>query len=189
MHAWDVVAEAQRALATGDNGARLPRILLASSAMPGAFPPREIDGNLYVDGAITGNILYGGRISSEGGFVTVWKRLYPGTPVPPIRYWVIFNNQLRPPPEVVQPSWKSDPAAQHRHRESEATVNSIRHLFALAEISRLQGVPTSRCASSPCPTTGRRRSPACSRRTSMNALADMGERMGADPASWREALP
>src|SRR4051794_2250806 len=82
MHSWDVVAEAERALETGETE-RVSRILLASSAIPGAFPPREIDGNLYVDGAMTGNILYGGRLSSEGGFTALWKRLYPGMPVPP----------------------------------------------------------------------------------------------------------
>jgi Patatin-like phospholipase len=61
MHAWDLVAEAKRALETGESD-RVHRILLASSAIPGAFPPREIDGSLYVDGAMTGNILYGGRL-------------------------------------------------------------------------------------------------------------------------------
>src|SRR3954451_12419685 len=64
MRAWDLVAEAERALKTGETE-RVSRILLASAAIPGAFPPREIDGDLYVDGAMTGNILYGGRLSGE----------------------------------------------------------------------------------------------------------------------------
>ena len=58
---WDVVAEAQRALTTGDVD-RVHRILLASSGIPGAFPFREIDDEMYVDGGVTGNILYGGRL-------------------------------------------------------------------------------------------------------------------------------
>src|SRR3954451_17265300 len=70
MHAWDLVAEAERALRTGETE-RVSRILLASAAIPGAFPPREIDGDLYVDGAMTGNILYGGRLSGEGDFAAV----------------------------------------------------------------------------------------------------------------------
>lgn len=187
MHAWDLVAEAQRALATGDKD-RLPRILLASSAVPGAFPPREIDGNLYVDGAITGNILYGGRIPSEDGFVTVWKQTYPNIPVPKVRNWVIFNNQLRPPPEVVQPSWKAILPRSTTTATRMATVNSIRHLFALAEISRLKGADVEvRFIAVPDDWTPPK--PGVFEKDVMNALADMGERMGADPASWREALP
>jgi hypothetical protein len=87
---------------------------------------------------MTGNILYGGRISSEGDFAAVWTRLYPGTPVPPIRYWVIFNNQFHPPPEIVQPNWKTVLPRSVDLSSRSATVNGIRHLFALATIARLQ---------------------------------------------------
>jgi predicted acylesterase/phospholipase RssA len=55
MWVWDVGREAQRAVETG-NVDRVYRILLASAGIPGAFPFREIDGSLYVDGGVTGNI-------------------------------------------------------------------------------------------------------------------------------------
>ena len=61
---WDVGSEAQRAVDSGDVE-RVHRILLASSGIPRAFPFREIDGALYVDGGITGNILYGGATREE----------------------------------------------------------------------------------------------------------------------------
>jgi hypothetical protein len=61
---WDVGGEAQRAVETGDVD-RVHRILLASSGIPGAFPFRVIDGSLYVDGGVTGNILYGGATREE----------------------------------------------------------------------------------------------------------------------------
>ena len=41
------------------------RILLASAGIPAVFPAREIGQHLYVDGAITGNILYGARIDDR----------------------------------------------------------------------------------------------------------------------------
>ena len=163
MHSWDVVAEAERALETGETE-RVSRILLASSAIPGAFPPREIDGNLYVDGAMTGNILYGGRLAREGGFAALWKRLYPGTPVPPIRYWVIFNNQFRPPPEVVQPNWKSVLPRSIDTASRSATVNRIATSSLWPRSPGCRAVPTPRSATSRCPTIGRRPSPACSRK-------------------------
>jgi predicted acylesterase/phospholipase RssA len=61
---WDVGSEAQRAVESGDAD-RVHRILLASAGIPGAFPFREIDGALYVDGGVTGNILYGGATREE----------------------------------------------------------------------------------------------------------------------------
>src|SRR3712207_4711383 len=98
MRAWDLVAEARRALEAGEAD-RVRRILLASSAIPGAFPPREIDGGLYVDGALTGNILYGGRAAGdEGRAAAPWRRPSPRTPKPKTPYWGGFNNPFRPPP-------------------------------------------------------------------------------------------
>ena len=81
MRAWDVVAEAQRSLKTGDVD-RVHRILLASSGIPGAFPFREIDGEMYVDGGVTGNILYGGRLGEKETFAAVWATRYPDIPMP-----------------------------------------------------------------------------------------------------------
>jgi hypothetical protein len=137
---------------------------------------------------MTGNILYGGRLTSEDSFSAAWKRLYPGTPVPPTRYWIIFNNQFRPPPEVVQPNWKSVLPRSVDTSSRSATVNSIRHLFALAAISRQAGADVEvRYVAVPDdwapPKAG------FFVKETMNALADMGERMGADPASWRTDSP
>jgi patatin-like phospholipase len=85
MWVWDLGREAQRAVETG-NVDRVYRILLASAGIPGAFPFREIDGSLYVDGGVTGNILYGGRVREEQSFPALWVAAYPHIPVPPIRY-------------------------------------------------------------------------------------------------------
>src|SRR5262249_24564078 len=61
---FDLVAEANRGVQSGDTD-RFQQILLASSGIPGAFPFREIDGDLYVDGGVTGNIIYGGHIAED----------------------------------------------------------------------------------------------------------------------------
>jgi hypothetical protein len=188
MRAWDLVAEAKRALETGESD-RVHRILLASSAIPGAFPPREIDGGLYVDGALTGNILYGGRALSEDDATALWRRLYPGTPVPRIRYWVIFNNQFRPPPEVVRPRWKSVLPRSLDTSTRSATVNAMRHLFALAAVTRLQHGAEVEVRYLSVPDDWAPPRPGVFRKEVMNALTDMGERMGADPASWRTDPP
>lgn len=52
---WDIARETDTTAAAG--AARLSRLLLASSAIPGAFPPVEIDGNYHTDGGVTTNLL------------------------------------------------------------------------------------------------------------------------------------
>jgi hypothetical protein len=188
MWVWDVGSEAQYALASGDLD-RVHRILLASSGIPGAFPAREIDGGLYVDGGVTGNILYGGRVEPDQGASAIWAKAYPTRPPLKVRYWVIFNNQLRPRPQVTAPTW---PAVVKRSIELStraATLTAMRHLFAKAEIARLShgGEVEVRVVAVPNdfvpPVAGDFAKP------TMNALADMGERMGADPSSWLTEIP
>src|ERR1700752_203960 len=72
-----LVPEAHRAVQTGDVS-RFQDILLASSGIPGAFPYREIDGALYVDGFVTANITFGARVPEERRIGALWQRMYPG---------------------------------------------------------------------------------------------------------------
>src|SRR5262249_30832753 len=51
---------------------------------------------LYVDGGVTGNIIYGGRMAEEDGLPALWHKAYPNLPILKFRYWVIFNNQFPP---------------------------------------------------------------------------------------------
>ena len=81
---FDLVEEAQRAADSGQVD-RVHNIMLASAGIPGAFPFRIIDQELYVDGGVTGNILYGGRIGEEDSLPALWQHTYPAVPIPPIR--------------------------------------------------------------------------------------------------------
>src|SRR5262249_18312508 len=82
--AWDVVAEARKEIAGGDPG-RVHRILLASAGIPAFFPAREIGTWVYVDGAITGNILFGGRLREEESLPALWRARHPRVPMPRLR--------------------------------------------------------------------------------------------------------
>src|SRR5262249_2822440 len=74
---FDLVAEAQRAVDSGQVD-RVHNIMLASAGIPGAFPFRMIDNELYVDGGVTGNIIYGGGGAAEGR-----RPAPPAAPPPP----------------------------------------------------------------------------------------------------------
>ena len=185
---FDLVAEAQRAAASGQVD-RVHNIMLASAGIPGAFPFRMIDDELYVDGGVTGNIIYGGRIGEEDSLPALWQHAYPTLPIPPIRYWVIFNNQFRPVPQVTAPNW---PAVIQRSLETStraATATAVRHLFAMAEISRLKRKADVEVRVVTIPSEWSPPVPGVFIKETMNNLADLGEKMGADPASWGNAPP
>ena len=185
---WDAGREAERAVENGDID-RIYRILLASAGVPGVFPFREIDGSIYVDGGVTGNILYGGARRDEETPLAVWTKLYPHLPVPTVRFWVVFSNQLRPLPQVTAPTW---PAVIMRSLEMftrAATVTAIRHIFALAEIARLKHGGAVEIRFVDVPDDFVRPKLGVFIRETMNALADLGEKMGADPSTWITSQP
>jgi hypothetical protein len=187
MRVWDIIAESREALASG-NEDRVRQILLASAGIPGVFPARGIGEHLYVDGAITGNILYAGRPRANESFPELWKAKHPGVPLR-IRYWVIFNNQFRFPPQVTPERWPEIIGRATIMATQTSTVNSMRHLFALAELVKLKHNVDVEVRVMAVPDEWVPPQPGTFVREVMNELADMGERMGADPESWRTNPP
>jgi len=190
MCVWDMVAEARDAVA-GGNAGRSRQVLLASAAIPGAFPPRQIDGALHVDGGVTGNILYGARRTGRDNdaFVARWQEAYPGVPAPKLRYWIIFNNEVRWPPEIVQPRWSNILLKTSTASTRAATLNSIRTLFLQADLARRKYAADVEVRFVAVPDGWIPPKPGSFDRQTMNALADLGEHMGADPSSWRTDPP
>jgi len=190
VHVWDIVEEARQAAAAGDPR-KVRQILLASAAVPGVFPPRRIGPSLYVDGGVTGNILYGVPPNRRAGytFFDRWRESWPGTPCPKVRYWVIFNNELRWPPEVVQPKWSSVLKKSFTASTRAATVTSMRQLFLQAELARLKHGADVEVRVVAVPDGWVPPVQAPFNKKTMNALADLGERMGAEPASWSSESP
>ena len=180
---FDLVAEAQQA-ADSAQVDRVHNIMLASAGIPGAFPFRIIDDELYVDGSVTGNIIYGGRIAEEDSLPALWHKAYPNLPSPKFRFWVIFNNQFRPLPEVVAPNWVAVIQRSLETSSRAATATAVRHLFAMAEISRLKRNADVEVRIVSIPGDWVPPVPGVFKKETMNNLADLGEKMGADPASW-----
>ena len=112
--------------------------MLASAGIPGAFPYREIDGAMYVDGAVSANMIFGGRLPEDQRLVGLWQRLYPNDPMPKLRYWLIFNNQLHAPPMVVAPRWFDIIIRSVECSSRSGSLTAMRQLFMLAEIARLK---------------------------------------------------
>jgi Patatin-like phospholipase len=185
---FDLGAEAQRAV-NENNLDRIHSVMLASAGIPGAFPFRMIDDELYVDGGVTGNIVYGGRISEDHSLPALWQSAYPNLPIPKMRFWVIFNNQFRPMPVVTAPNWPSVIQRAMETSTRAATATAVRHLFAIAEISRLKRKADIEVRVVSIPGDWFPPVPGTFIKETMNNLADLGEKMGADPASWSNQPP
>jgi hypothetical protein len=183
---WGVAA--QRAVKDGDIR-RLQNILLASSGIPGAFPPRQVDEWLLVDGAVTSNIIYGGAMKREDSFGPVYGRLFPGKPVPKLRYWVILNNYAVAQPRTVQPTW---PAVIERSLEvavRASTTVALRHLYAMAELNRLRGDGDAEVRWVAIPNSWKQPVEGIFKAETMRSLSDLGRSMGRDAASWKTESP
>jgi hypothetical protein len=188
MQAWDIIAETKAALAASDPK-RVYSVLLASAGIPAIFPARDIGDYLYVDGAITGNILFGGRAREEDSFPGRWHAAHPKTPMPRVRYWVIFNNQMRFPPEIVRERWPDIMSRATIMATQTSTKNSMRHLFAQAEIMRLKYGADVQVRVMAVPESWVPPKPGSFVSEVMNELADLGEKMGADPSTWMTEAP
>jgi hypothetical protein len=187
-HVWYLVPEARRAVETG-NYDRFQQILLASSGIPGAFPYREIDGSMYVDGAVTANILFNGRLPEERRIGAMWTQTYPDIPIPKMRYWVLFNNQLRPPPMIVKPRWYDIIMRSVEVSARSSSLNSMRQLFLQVEVARLKRHADVELRYIAVPDEWRPPKPGTFIKETMNDLADLGEKLGADPNCWLTEAP
>jgi hypothetical protein len=124
----------------------------------------------------------------------MWAATYLELPVPTIRYWVIFNNQLRPLPQVTAPTW---PAIVARSLEMSTRGDGHRHPASVCPGGH-RGAQAWRSSRSPRGCGAERfcaaqdfvpPKPGVFIKETMNALADLGERLGADPARGRTEAP
>ena len=178
-----LVPEARRALETGDL-TRFQEILLASAGIPGAFPYRDIDGVMYVDGFLTANMTFGARVPEERRLPALWERLYPDDPMPKLRYWVIFNNQLHAVPTTVPARWIDITARAIEVSARANSLTSIRQLFLMAEVARLTLHADVEIRIIAIPDDWRPPKPGTFVKETMNDLVDLGEKLGASPSSW-----
>jgi hypothetical protein len=146
---------------------------------------------LYIDGSMTGNILIGGpqAHADRETFIARWLTAYPQLPLPTLRYWIILNNEVRWPPEVVPHKLGAVLSASLTASSRSATINCIRLLILQADLARLTNNADIEVRIVAVPDGWVAPKPGSFVAETMNALADLGEKMGADPGSWRTSIP
>lgn len=189
MRMFDVGSEARRIAEQGASPDRLYDILMASATIPGAFPPVEIDGDLYVDGGVTRNIAYLSDQEFIGSAVNAWRIRHPRTPFPKVRIWVIVNNQLGTPEQTVQPGW---PALMGRSLSISiraSTHASMKVLERTSELLSARGDQSVEFRYLAIPDEWRPPAPGVFVEETMVALAELGREMGREPGSWQTRVP
>jgi predicted acylesterase/phospholipase RssA len=168
---------------------RVARILLASSAIPGAFPPLEIDGMLYADGGSTSNLFIATFPGPEGAMAG-FKANNPEAPLQKVRVWILVNQQLKPQHHVTQPKWIEISG------RALGTLTSTTQLFALAIIRDMvddakaeRGIDAELHLVSIPDDAPKKTTKEMFDQKYMRALQDLGRKMGADPSSWTNAIP
>ncbi|MFM7260491.1 MAG: patatin-like phospholipase family protein [bacterium] len=186
--AFELASEAQRAVENHDVE-RLHRIMLASAGIPGVFPPREIDGTLYADGGVTSNILYGAPVRYEDSLAYRFRQAFPNAGPLKVRYWVIFNNQAVSPARTVQGTWLDVLGRSVEVAIRSSTMTGLRHLYSHAEAVTRRGDGSIEVRWIAIPDEWRPKVEGVFKRETMSDLADIGARLGADPANWKTTAP
>lgn len=180
---WSLGVEAEEAVESGHFG-RMHRILLASAAIPAAFPPIEIDGGLYADGGVTANVLVKLDARSPYAFIPRWRAANPDKPLPRVRYWVIINNKIRHIPETVQERWPSVAVPSLEIAIRSATLAEVRWLASEANYVNLLFDADIEVRVVSIPDDWRPPVEGDFMKETMESLSDLGREMGADPRSW-----
>lgn len=180
---WELGGEAEAATESG-NFDRVHHIMLASAAIPAVFPPMEVDEAIYCDGGVTANVFLRLDWKHPYSFIQQWRSANPGKPLPRVRYWVIINNQLEHIPKTVQEKWPEVAAPALEVSVRSATIAETRLLAVEAEYVNAVFGADIEVRVLAIPSTWRPPVPGDFEKATMDSLADIGRKMGADPASW-----
>jgi len=180
--------EARRALENPAHD-RVAEVLLASSAIPGVFPPVDIEGMLYADGGATSN-LFIASFPGPDGAIARFKAKYPEAPLPKVRVWVLVNQHLKPQHAVTQPKWISISG------RALDTLTSSSQLFALGLVRDMvheartdHGTDAELHMISIPEDAPNQTTKEMFDQEWMIQLEDLGRKMGADPSSWTVVIP
>lgn len=97
---WDMGAEAGPA---GASSSRMVDILMATSAMPGIFPPQVLDGHVHADGGVTANVLPVLTLDDYRRLATRVRALGVAAPLT-VRVFAIWNTWVFPEVRRLSPS-------------------------------------------------------------------------------------
>ncbi|MGZ9713521.1 patatin-like phospholipase family protein [Glaciimonas sp. GNP009] len=99
-HLWDIGRELAAPI---EGQRRVQQILLATTAIPGIFPPLILDDHLHADGGIVSNVL---QVLDFDGYRKLAASLVTSGVMQPVtvRIWIVINMWTYPRPVSIDPS-------------------------------------------------------------------------------------
>ncbi len=184
---WSLGEQARKGLAAATYDPDcLYRPLRASAAIPGAFSPVEVEGSLHVDGAVYGQIHVLSDMSVVDRVVAGWRqKAGPDAPLPKIRYWVILNNRLKVTNKTIQPHWGDCSLRSIELMLNAQIAAPLNRLTLFVDSMRMKHKLDVELRWVQIPADWTSPPDVSDFHPSVtNSLADLGRRMGSDPASW-----
>lgn len=165
------------------------RHCISSASIPVAFPPQIIDGNLYVDGSTTRDILYVAAFDSRESALVRWRELHPGVKPPKFRIWVIANTSLVVPPVTVDPRDISVLSRSLALAVGEGLLSQMRNLELSSRLMRDELGCEVEFRYVALPDGFAPKGPGMFNKHDMDEMSDIGAAMGRDPSSWLTTVP
>ncbi len=186
FHIWDMGMEAERAVETGDPSL-FQKAMLSSASIPGAFPPVEINGTLFADGAAAQATFFGLDREAIGDVVRAFRERNPDAPTPVFRFWMIVNGHLDAGPSLVEQRWVSIAARSVAVMLSYAQRTTLRQMqFGAELLERDYGLPVEfRYIAIPAGVDLPESQSRMFDQELIARLHEVGSELGRDPASWR----
>ncbi len=171
------------------NIGRIRKVMLASAAIPAAFPPVLIDNALHVDGGTTQQAFVGLDREEIVSMAREFASRVPGRSPPRLRLWVLVNGKIDQDPQFVKNQWVTLAGRSVGTLMSYSMRTTLRHLeFGCELITRDLGVPMEfHYVAVPAAFETPETSSLFDKET-MARLMEKGREMGMDPASWRSSV-
>ena len=188
MRVWDI-AEIVRQNEVSVAKPMVVEKLIASSAIPSAFPPVIIDENLYVDGGASMQVvsgidsrewLYTHERSEHLSFVDKKRPIK-------IRIWIVVNNKLVMEPEVTPAKWSSIATRSLVSLMRGSTLQTIQDTETFAQMINLRPEFDVKMHYVAIPQDYEiAETDDMFDQEKMRSLVDLGRKMGQKPSSWNE---
>ena len=186
FHIWDMGRLAADAVES-DDPSRFQKAMLSSASIPAAFPPVEIDGVLYADGAAAVATFFGMDRHAIRQAVDAFMARNPGAPTPRFRMWMLINGQLDAPPQLIEQRWISIASRSVAVLTKYSTRTTLRQMQLAAELLEVEiGVPVEfRYLALPDNVELPESRSRLFDQDLMAKVHSIGYTLGNDPSSWR----
>lgn len=163
--------------------------LIASSAIPGAFPPVMIDDSLYVDGGASMQVVSGiyDRSWLYGENEDIGLDNIDNTKPIQIRIWIVVNNKLVMDPDVTTPTWDAIATRSLVSLMRGSTLQTIQDVETFSQLINKRpdfnvemnyvAIPQSYVIPETTNLFDKQK---------MRGLVELGRELGRDPSSWRQ---